>query len=559
MPLSASGEKNLMDVNAMSDHKAQVAVDVKLVSQNLQGPYAIKKRAAASPPIYSFDIPNPSDARNPQILAALTGMTENDCRDFIDANNTGNAAQLEKILKKNNLGEGLGQGGFRRSLETDSAYEARMKVQVALLKNTIDGGANVLSIQEQPYAGLDKRRSDIFARVMKDAGYVSVASQDQRDVGIWVKTDLASKSLKIDNTALGGNLVRSVTGSPLRGCAAEVDGVLCINLHADRATAQETVDALLDLRKKALDYAVSKVPPLKLSINGDMNLFQLDPAQKQRLEDGGFTLEKVKGQEKFPKPTYEAYFEDKALPKKMAHMAPPAEPPKQPILNSSSPLEAKWSALRSAAEMSAAAPASPKKGCFTQSSPQASNSVLSLKDIKECLQRGQIPMISEGKTALDGQIMGLKTVTLQTLKVFADLITQYSVKNIMGDLAIPVTVTMVDNPRAQNPKHDSTAMKIQFSSDAEAKIFAEKLFKEHGVHSLTLGPGVMKSPQNGAIYMTKADLEKVTAYSGLAQKVNSGDIAYSVMADSHKQSQTAGVEVKSNQEPQPHQPGFHSN
>ena len=749
MPLSATTEQSLTDVNAMSDHEVQVAANLKLVSQNLQGPYAIKKSSYHTGPLYSFDIPEPKDAKDPKKLASLTGMSEKDCDDFIKANNNRDAVEVQKILKKNGLGEALGQGGFRLSLETDRAYEARMIKQVTLLKNIISGGSNVLSIQEQPYAGIDTRRSAIFARVMANAGYVSVAAQDQRDVGIWVKKELTSKSRRIGNSILGNTLISSVTDIPLRGCAAEVEGVLCINLHTERATNKETVDALLKLHKNAVDYSRSKTPRLKVSITGDMNLFQLDPTQKKRLEDNGFTLKIVKGQEKFAehsggKPTYEAFFEDKGLPKKSATLTTPAQVPphskpsipsassikpsglvpfqvdfqkngsaissrnqaikildevarlhangaktvgitysanqdqtaqilknyktgswktgtaganqasviskieellaepkyqhlqgiyrtipittmkynsqgqavvaddasvKQSLSNASQfmanggvllgwrnqstpagqlaigggvavnmqtatqkqmishwvqshlsplsnlaqatpltapPLVSKWSKIRPAIEASDHAAAPPTKAsCFTKSGPRASNSGLSLQHVEQCLQRGIIPIIHEGKTALDDHLLSENP---SRLKTSANLLTRYSVKDIMGDLNTIVTVTMVDNTRSNIPRHDSTAMKIQFGSDAEAKIFSQKLLKEHGIHSLTFGQGVMKSPQNGAIYLTKEDLEKITAHSALTQTVGSGSIAYQVMANSHEKSKTYEIDVRDDDE-----------
>lgn len=325
MPLSHTAAQALDEVNAMSDHRAQVDKSLNLVSQNLQGPYAIKRRPTNTPPLYSFDIPDYKDKDNPQRLHALTGMTEDDCKRFITANKAGNEDALNSILQQYGIGEPLGQGGFRRSFETDRAYIARMTKQVNLLKSTMEGGANVLSIQEQPYLDIDNRRYPLFKAIMENAGYVSVANQSQRDVGIWVKKELKPQSHQVD---LPGLRV-----SPLRGCAAEVAGILCINLHADRASNKEIVDALLKLKDAATNYAHSKKPPLRISITGDTNLFQLNSAEKQRLEANGFTTEMVKGQESIrppAKPTYEAFFEDKGPPHEPAKLSVAVAAPTTP-------------------------------------------------------------------------------------------------------------------------------------------------------------------------------------------------------------------------------------
>ena len=308
MPLSSTAAQALDEVNAMSDHRAQVDASLNLVSQNLQGPYAIKGPNSTGP-LYSFDLPDYRDKSNPKRLHELTGMDLQDCKQFITANINRDATTLNALLAKYKIGDILGQGGHRRALETDAAYSSRMTKQVNLLKSMIDGGANALSIQEQPYLGIDNKRYLIFKNIMERAGYVSVAKIDQRDVGIWVKKEMKTQSHPVDLPGL--------SNSPLRGCAAEVDGILCINLHADRASNSTTVDALLALKKDATTYARSKTPPLRISITGDMNLFQLAPAQKKRLENNGFTAEMVKGQEniKLPNlPSYEAFFEDKGPP-----------------------------------------------------------------------------------------------------------------------------------------------------------------------------------------------------------------------------------------------------
>lgn len=141
MPFSTNAKQNLKDVNAMSDHNAQAVENLNLVSQNVQGPYAIKKSQPKSKgPLYLFDLPNRRDGQDPAKLAKLTGMSEEDCSTFIQANNERNQEAVTDILIKYKLGEPLGQGGFRLSIETDASYEERMRKQVDLLKNVIEGG-----------------------------------------------------------------------------------------------------------------------------------------------------------------------------------------------------------------------------------------------------------------------------------------------------------------------------------------------------------------------------------------------------------------------------------
>ena len=298
----------VQDVNAMSDHNVQVITQLKLVSQNLQGPYAIKATNNKAKFWFSFDIPNLPDGNDPAKLAQLTGMTVSECQRFISANKKDNSNSNDaaiKVLTDNRLGSPLGEGGYRLLIETNERYKERMTKQVDLLKKIIDGGADILSIQEQPYCSKnDQERNNIFKEIMQQAGYVLVAFQQNRDVGIWVKEGLKTKIRQIpDNSSLS----RAVSSYPLRGCAATVNGVLCINLHVDRINAPDTATIyLLKLLKEAKNYASKE--KLSISITGDMNLFQLPGNQQKELMDAGFSLEKVKGQEKHKNPNYEAFF-----------------------------------------------------------------------------------------------------------------------------------------------------------------------------------------------------------------------------------------------------------
>ena len=207
----------------------------------------------------------------------------------------------------------------------------------------------------------------------------------------------------------------------------------------------------------------------------------------------------------------------------------------------------KWATMKSTATTADIAPSAPstfaphKGGCFTPTAPDLKNSGLSLALIVASLQKGTIPMISQTSTSLDKHIAHVANDNLSSLTTVADLITKYSIKNIMGNLDTNVAVTMVDNSRAHSPGHERTAMKIQFESDAAAKEFAQKLLKEHGIHSLTFGAGVMKNPQNGAIYLTKDDMEKIAHHSGLTKTVNSGPIAYQALDNAYQHSKAPAM------------------
>ncbi|MDX1837287.1 hypothetical protein [Legionella taurinensis] len=332
----------LEKANAMSDHAAQVNPSASVVSQNLQGPYAIKMERN----FWVLDWPKGSlridkglrgqnDKFNQVItdLVQITGLKEKECRLLLNAiidDNSKSAEQRGKIAKavprykkssesssvfktlatltNKGIGDTLGEGGFRICIESDTAFQFRMQKQVAYLKASIDspGGAQVLCFQEQPYRlPHDKSRQALFNEVMSQAGYIEVAALDKRDIGIWVKKELKAQFRAVSDA----KLVDLIERDPHRGCVIQGKNALYINLHSyTRHIDQDSyVQGLCDLKKMAEGYAGNFNPPLQVCINGDLNLFKLSIENRQRLEKAGFQIDAVKGQEKFPTPTCEAY------------------------------------------------------------------------------------------------------------------------------------------------------------------------------------------------------------------------------------------------------------
>ncbi len=151
-----------------------------------------------------------------------------------------------------------------------------------------------------------------------------------------------------------------------------------------------------------------------------------------------------------------------------------------------------------------------------------------VQQVEQHLQRGEVPLASEQSTMLDIYLRSADEIQKNHV---ADLVSIYAVKQVMQNLAVPVEIQMVDNNRADTLGHDRHAMRVQFASQKEAEAFAKKLFEEHGIHSHTFGPGVMKTPQNGCIFLTKDDLEKITQASKISYQPGSGALAYMAKAE----------------------------
>ncbi|KTD19145.1 Uncharacterised protein [Legionella lansingensis] len=221
---------------------------------------------------------------------------------------------------------------------------------------------------------------------------------------------------------------------------------------------------------------------------------------------------------------------------------PPAPPHQQippPLTphHSPPPSTSKWGAVKTQHTQSPIG-STPSVDSLKESAPLQSNAKLPVQVIENQLRQGSIPLIEAGKTALDECMQSFDS---NKRKEAADLIVKYAVKHVLGNLDTNVKVSMVDNRRAHTAGHDATAMKIQFNSDAEAQLFAKKLLNEYGVHSLTSGQGIMKRAQNGAIYLTKGDLEKIAAHSKITAIPGSGATAYKVMAASFEQAKTKDI------------------
>lgn len=151
---------------------------------------------------------------------------------------------------------------------------------------------------------------------------------------------------------------------------------------------------------------------------------------------------------------------------------------------------------------------------------------MSANEIEKSLEKGIVPLVSDQETVLDGCLnLGINKNDA------ARLLTTYSVKSVMSNLNTQVNVQMVNNTRANVKGHDPKAMKITFSSQKEAQEFCERLYKEHGIHSQTRGPGKMKTPHNGSVFLTKNDLDKLAQHAQLS-KSNAGKLAFDTLAKS---------------------------
>lgn len=312
-----------------SDHAPQVDVKSHMVSQNLQAPYAIKKNKDG---YWIFDLPIPCriDAANQgrvlNYLKEYTGMKEDDCIKLCDALIKDNANKAAKDYKESTLelmatfrnvyrgmGDAVGEGGFRISIETHDQYRKRLREQIGSLIDCIQGGAEVLCFQEQPYLSSgqeNQERLTILKEEMQKLGYVEKANLPKRDVGIWVREVNQSHYKSITDKSL----LSLVGGLPFRGCLLQRSGVVYVNLHAytrdmehHRGAWKEVfIQQLCALSKALQDYA--KKHNAQLVLCGDLNLFLFTDNEVNKLKEAKFTYELVKGQSKdYPTKCFEAF------------------------------------------------------------------------------------------------------------------------------------------------------------------------------------------------------------------------------------------------------------
>lgn len=165
--------------------------------------------------------------------------------------------------------------------------------------------------------------------------------------------------------------------------------------------------------------------------------------------------------------------------------------------------------------------------------------ILSASEIENSLKKGTIPLVSNKETIFDGCLkLGINKTQA------SNLLATYSVKSVMGNLDTSVNVQMVNNSRANQKGHDPQAMKIKFSSQKEAQEFCQRLYKDYGIHSHTHGPGKMKTPQNGSVFLTKNDLDKLAQSSQLSKQPGVGKSAYDTLAKSFVDNTPAPVADK---------------
>lgn len=196
-----------------------------------------------------------------------------------------------------------------------------------------------------------------------------------------------------------------------------------------------------------------------------------------------------------------------------------------------------WSSLR---EASRTTPQSP--GTFN---PIESTMLPTLQNIETSLKVGKTLLVPSGiehqkATALDTYLKQ----TDETLKnTAADLIAVYSVKQVLNQLNGNISIQMVSNIQAASTEkqHDRYAMKVKFATQTEAQAFCDKLFDEHGIHSYTFGKDTPKTAQNGSVFLTKDDLEKIAQTSKIILEPGSGKLAYETKASTFEQTKKRAI------------------
>ena len=108
----------------------------------------------------------------------------------------------------------------------------------------------------------------------------------------------------------------------------------------------------------------------------------------------------------------------------------------------------------------------------------------------------------------------------------------------MNRYHFPATIRMVDNSRANDPKHDQHAMEVTFKTNYEARHFAKTLFDKHGISSFTF-PGKQKTAQTKSVFLTKDDLAKLSVDTKIINNPISGKLAYKIKATAFEKEKVA--------------------
>ena len=175
--------------------------------------------------------------------------------------------------------------------------------------------------------------------------------------------------------------------------------------------------------------------------------------------------------------------------------------------------------------------------------PEPISTPPSIDNIKTMLEKGKSPTTSDGIFMLE---IVMSSGQGEMKEKASDLLATSAIRNVMGNLILPVGVKMVDNNRAGMPTHGDHAMKVTFNSSKEAQDFADRLYDAYGVHSHTLG-NQPKTVQNCSIFLTKDDLETITQASKIVSAGGMGKCAYEVKVDSFERSKQ-GKQIESNAE-----------
>ncbi|MDI9818481.1 MULTISPECIES: NADAR family protein [unclassified Legionella] len=313
-----------------------------------------------------------------------------------------------------------------------------------------------------------------------------------------------------------------------------------------RKVIQLKLEQHAELREKAIECAKSGIIPVEVSQYD--NNWASGPEGKGEnmlglilLEEGNKLLEKQGGTPAIPDPK-EAYKRLNTVDLAHNTLAQRLEPDSlhwvipqkifQPDLPNTSH---KWEQLQEKDRQQS------KSGFIIYEPGEIATSLLSRQEIESQLKKGTVPLISEKSSVVERYIRSEKE---QYRNDAADIIAVYSVKSVMNNLDSQVAIQAVENSRAGTQGHDAHALKVKFNSQAEAQAFCEKLYREHGIHSHTFGADKMKTPQNGAVFLTKSDLEKIASHCQIAKEKGTGALVYETKINALAQNKAEKITVE---------------